>query len=369
MPHALPSTCRLTTPSWFAYISPTEPCLLEDVLITPKHSLVNQVHDHYLPGLVAHDPRDISKDHLITARNVLYNIDGLGIAWYTTSASDFELGNSGESSDGQLKEGLRPAVFKSIQPPGNDMNFRSICANTETRVLMAHIRAASGTAITPVNNHPFVFGRHTFMHNGVVSDFLLIKLDVCQKMSPAAYAAVQGGTDSEHMAALYISFLTNFSEDVGSFDREYSAEEMVSALHATVATILDLQLTKLGPKARPNSLNLCATDGIKMIAYRFRNHATQQPPSLYFSTKAGTTLNRKFPDHPDNVQVPGRVAAKAEEEHGRHIIIASEPSTYKSSDWVLIGKNCVVVASEEHGVVVREVPYKREWDAEDPGAS
>lgn len=35
--------------SWFAYISPTEPCLLEDVLVTPKHSLAKQVSEHYLP--------------------------------------------------------------------------------------------------------------------------------------------------------------------------------------------------------------------------------------------------------------------------------------------------------------------------------
>lgn len=356
---------KLTARSWFAYISPTEPCLLEDVLITPKHSLTSQVHEHYLPGLIAHNPKDISKDHLITARNVLYNIDGLGIAWYTSSNADFELGDTGKSDDGTLKEGLRPAAYKTISPPNNDQNFRSICANTETRVLMAHIRAASGTAITPVNNHPFVFGRHSFMHNGVVSDFSAIKLHVCQKMSTAAYALVQGGTDSEHMAALYLSFLSNFG-DKASFEKEYSAEEMTSAMHAMVSAVLDLQHDLLGPKARPNSLNLCATDGVKMIAYRFRNHATQEPPSLYYSTKAGTTLNRKYPDHPDGIEVPQKVGTKAEEDHGKHMIIASEPSTYKKSDWNLIPKNSVVVASKEHGVEVRAVPYRKEWDAEDP---
>lgn len=68
--------------------------------------------------------------------------------------------SQGESSDGTPKEGLRPALYRTIQPPLNDMNFRSICANTETRVLFAHIRAASGGAIATVNNHPFVFGRH-----------------------------------------------------------------------------------------------------------------------------------------------------------------------------------------------------------------
>lgn len=94
-------------------------------------------------------------------------------------------------------QGLRPAMYKTIQPPLNDMNFRSICANTETRVCFAHIRAASGTSITPVNNHPFVFGRHAFMHNGAVSNFMEIKREVCNRMSQAAYANVQGATDSE----------------------------------------------------------------------------------------------------------------------------------------------------------------------------
>jgi glutamine amidotransferase len=49
---------------------------------------------------------------------------------------------------------------------------------------------------------------------------------------------------------------------------------------AMVTTILELQATMLGTKMKPNSLNLCATDGVKMVACRFRNHATQEPPSL-----------------------------------------------------------------------------------------
>lgn len=265
--------------SWFAYISPTEPCLLEDVIVSSKHSLVNQVHEHYLPGLVAHDPRDISKDHLITARNVIYNIDGVGIVWYTSSNADFERGDTGESNDGTQKEGLRPAMYKSLQPPANDLNFRSICSNTETRVLMAHIRAASGTPIVPVNNHPFIFGRHSFMHNGAVTSFSLLKLELCQKMSKAAYHLIKGGTDSEHMAALYASFLTNFEDEI-ALEREYSVEQMTTALNATVTTILELQQAMLGSKMQPNSLNLCATDGVKMVACRFRNHKTQEPPSL-----------------------------------------------------------------------------------------
>ncbi|KYG41779.1 hypothetical protein M433DRAFT_27356 [Acidomyces richmondensis BFW] len=355
---------------WFAYISDTEPCLLEDVLVTPKNSLSRQVHDHYLPQLIAHHPKHLQDaDHLTTARNSVYNLDGLGIAWYTSSNSDFERGNSGEGSDGMLKEGLRPALYKTVQPPLNDMNFRSICANTETRVCLAHIRAASGTPIVAVNNHPFVFGRHSFMHNGVVSDFAKIKREVTWEMGEAAFSNVHGGTDSEHLAGLYLTYLTGGGSDAASFEKEFSLEKMAEAMHQTVRTIITLQQKMLGGKAQPNSLNLCATDGTKLVAYRFRNHATEQPPSLYYSTKAGTTLNRKYPDHPDGIELPDRLCGtKNEKEHGDHLIVASEPSTYKSEDWRLIGKNQCVLYRPGGKLEVKDVPYEKSWDAEDNAA-
>ena len=68
---------------WFAYISNKEPCLLEDVLVSPKHCLAKQVHDHYLPGLMHYEPDgdlEATKKE-ITLRNSLYNLDGLGVAW------------------------------------------------------------------------------------------------------------------------------------------------------------------------------------------------------------------------------------------------------------------------------------------------
>ncbi|KAK1018390.1 hypothetical protein LTR54_001276 [Friedmanniomyces endolithicus] len=339
---------------WFAYLSPTEPSLLEDTLITPANSLSHQVHDHYLPQLIPHNPSDLhDADHLTTARNSLYNIDGLGVAWYTTSYADFERGNTGHSSDGLETEGLWPAVYKAVQPPLNDLNFRSLCRNTETRCCFAHIRAASGTPIATVNNHPFLFGRHAFMHNGVVAGFSAIKRAVCGEMSEAAFGAINGGTDSEHLAALYMTYLTS-GGDASTFSKTYGVREMEEAMRHTVATVIETQKRLLGSKAAPNSLNLCATDGIRLVAYRFRNHATEQPPSLYYSTKAGTTLNRKYPDHPDGIDIAGRFEGKDVEEHGKHLIVASEPSTYKAEDWELIGKNQCVLADPVSKVFERQ---------------
>lgn len=69
------------------------------------------------------------------------------------------------------------------------------------------------------------------------------------------------------------------------------------------------------------------------------------------------------------MHVANRFSGRAVEDHGKHIIIASEPSTYKEKEWHLIPRNSLVVAGAEHGVEIRPVAYKPEWDAEDPTAS
>jgi len=351
---------------WFAYISPTEPCLLTDVLIDPKHSLTHQVNDHYLPRLIAHLPDQITAEHEANARNRILNADGLGVTWYTTSFADFERGKTGESEDGHKLSGLWPAVYKSIVPPSGDMNFHSICGNTETRCCFAHIRATSATSVVQVNNHPFLFGRIAFMHNGTVSDFLAIKRAVCNMLDEDTYANIFGGTDSEHVAALYVHFLSN-GRGKSSWEEEYTVDQMEQAMHSAVRTVVELQKKILGDNAHPNSLNLAATDGTRMVAYRFRNHANEQPPSLYHSTTAGITLNRKYPDHPDGIDLPKRLEGSriAEEEHGAHVIIASEPSTYKDDDWTLIEKNQAVLVDKDGKMEVKNIDYDSTWDAQD----
>ena len=48
-------------------------------------------------------------------------------------------------------------------------------------------------------------------------------------------------------------------------------------------------------------------------------------------------MNRKYPDEPDGSE--NKAAYKKAEDHGSHVIVASEPSTYKREDWNLIPKN------------------------------
>jgi glutamine amidotransferase len=240
---------------------------------------------------------------------------------------------------------------------------------------------ATSSAITPVNNHPFVFGRHTIMHNGRITDFATVGRQMEGLMSAAAYKHMLGRTDSESFAALYMTYLCagNGNNDGGeAWEKDYSLDEMLEALQFAANSVIELQVKALGENARANDLNVCVTDGERLVAMRFRNHERQQPPSLYYSTTAGVTMNRKYPDHPDgaacahgpargrkhgvevkqegegaNAEAGGGIgpghnpfAQKRPEEHGRHVIVASEPTTYNAKEWELIEKNHAVLVED-----------------------
>ncbi|OQV05983.1 hypothetical protein CLAIMM_10630 isoform 2 [Cladophialophora immunda] len=235
---------------WFAYISPDEECLLEDVLITPEHGIAKQVHDHYLPKLFSHVPGEQTTKLEISLRNRLNNVDGFGLVWYTPVRSSFITSI----------DGMRPATYKNAQPPNNDANFHSICAGTSTTAVFAHIRAATGTSVAAINNHPFVFGRHTIMHNGLIS------------------------------------------------------------------------------------------------------HFTDNPPSLYYSTTAGVTLNRKYPGNAAGTKNPN--ATLKPEDHGKHFIVASEPTTYKIEEWKVIEKNHGVLVDKEGNCTAEKIEMPQEFLAQ-----
>ncbi|KAF7512711.1 hypothetical protein GJ744_000278 [Endocarpon pusillum] len=334
---------------WFVYISPEEPCLLSDVLIDPANALSKQVSEHYLPQLLPqgqeHDLDDAT-DKVVKLRNSLLNMDGLGVAWYSDAAANYV----------KNIEGPRPALYKSQSPPFNDFNFRSLCANTETKCVLAHIRATSGSIVAQVNSHPFVFGRHVFMHNGAISNFLDIRRDMTDLMSYDAYCNVLGSTDSEHAAALYMTNLTaGGTKD--TWEKEYPISDMLKAINKTIVQIMELQKKQLGDKATPNSLNFCTTDGSKLVATRFHNHASEQAPSLYWSEFAGRTLNKKFPGHPDAPHKSNEHASKSDKDRiGKHTIVASEPTTYDEGEWHLISRNCALTV-DEHGTET-EVPLE-----------
>ncbi|KAF7342996.1 N-terminal nucleophile aminohydrolase [Mycena venus] len=322
---------------WFAYLSATEPALLEDILIVPAHSLSKQVHEHYLPYLAHFEPdEDVhATKREIDLRNRYFNADGFGVAWYTTTREEY-----GEC------EGARPIAYRIVRQPLTDPVFNSIAAHTASTAIFAHVRAASGnTAITDTNCHPFQFGRYLFMHNGMVGGFALIRRGMVNAMSDEATHHLMGTTDSEHLAMLFFTYLARRA-DVHSpqvFEVQHPLGDVKAALEEAITTVIRLQREVLA--------------GGRLLAIRFRNHATEHPPSLYLSTTAGATLNRKYPGHPDaehaRNQEGGSGMVKMEKEaHGAHVIVASEPTTYKKEEWELVRKNeCIIVGGGHAGVI------------------
>jgi glutamine amidotransferase len=206
------------------------------------------------------------------------------------------------------------------------------------------------------------------MHNGVVSNFSSIRRELTSLLSFDAFCNVLGSTDSEHAAALYMTNLTNGSGKE-SWEKAYPLKKMLEAMQKTVVQILTLQKNLLGEANTPNSLNFCTTDGTKMLAIRFRNHASQQPPSLYWSEFAGRTLNTKYPGNPDSKD-GGSADADTEVGEagtmGKHTIIASEPTTYDEKEWHLINRNCALMVDEDGIEREEEIQYDDGLNAKDP---
>ena len=115
---------------WLAYSG--TPMLLERLLYTPVHSLIDQ-----------------SLHSRLGAETT--NGDGFGIGWYGDSPT--------------------PGTFKSTEPAWNDRNLRELASHVRSGLVFAHIRAAIGSPVQLTNCHPFKHDDWLFMHNGFIDGF------------------------------------------------------------------------------------------------------------------------------------------------------------------------------------------------------
>ncbi|MDF9863931.1 putative glutamine amidotransferase [Methylorubrum pseudosasae] len=107
---------------FLAYLG--EPVFLNELVCAPTHSLVHQ-------SLHASEAKTET------------NGDGFGIGWY------------GEHAE--------PGLYRDICPAWSDENLVNLCRQVRARTFFAHVRAATGTATTRANCHPFAHGRHLFI--------------------------------------------------------------------------------------------------------------------------------------------------------------------------------------------------------------
>jgi glutamine amidotransferase len=165
-----------------------DPIRPEQILYESPHSLIEQSR-HAVKGLVTEDG---------TVAAPFTNGDGFGLGWY-----------------GHREQ---PGVYRNVMPAWGDPNLRDIAGQIESRLFLAHVRAATGTAVQQTNSHPFRFGRWLFVHNGFVAGYEHLRHDLILAIGPQLFENVQGTTDSELLFHLALKF--GLEEDViASFER------------------------------------------------------------------------------------------------------------------------------------------------------
>src|SRR5215213_11358293 len=150
---------------WMAYSG--DPILAEELLFRPAHSIIDQSLHSRMGATTT-------------------NGDGFGIGWYG--------------------DGARPALFKNTEPAWNDQNLRELASQIRTPILLAHIRASTGTPVQRSNCHPFRQEQWLWMHNGAIRGFHEIKRDLLMAVDPSLYSGIEGSTDSEALFFLALTF-------------------------------------------------------------------------------------------------------------------------------------------------------------------
>jgi glutamine amidotransferase len=208
-----------------------DPILVEDLLLRPKHSLIDQSLHSRLGATTT-------------------NGDGFGIGWY---------------GDGPV-----PALFKSVDPAWNDQNLREIASQVRTPLFFAHVRASTGTPVQRTNCHPFRNGRWLWMHNGALRGFHETKRELLLAVDPSLYADIEGSTDSEALFFLALTFglvddpFTAVSRAVGFVEKVGRDHGVVDPVQMTVAT----------------------TDGESVWVFRYSSEGKSR--SLFYSTKVAS---------------------------------------------------------------------------------
>jgi predicted glutamine amidotransferase len=221
---------------WMAYSG--SPVLLEELLLKPTHSLIDQSL-HSRLGVTT------------------TNGDGFGIGWYGV--------------------GDTPGVFHSVEPAWNDRNLKDLARHLVSPLVFAHIRASTGGAVQQTNCHPFRHGRWLWMHNGLIREFPKVKRDLSFAVDPSLYPQIEGSTDSELFFHLALTFGLQ-DDPPAALERAVGFIEETGRRHGV---------------EHPIQMTVATTDGKSVWAVRYSSET--QSRSLFFST-AVETLRAQHPE-------------------------------------------------------------------------
>lgn len=249
---------------WIAYIG--KPIWMDTLVTRPANSLMRQSFDakmHFNPD----------------GSSNTTNADGFGLGWYAGNAE--------------------PGIYKVADPAWSNENIKEICANVQSPLFMAHIRAASTGAIQRSNAHPFKYKNWLFQHNGRIEGFSMLKRALQFDISPELYPLIRGTTDSETIFWLLLTFGLE-KDPINAVRRMIARVEQAYQEHA-----LPVQMT----------LSCAMSDGNNLYTIRYANGVASN--SQYYFTEAYCMSSEE-----ENIRIPTG-----------GVVIVSEPLTQEDSSW------------------------------------
>lgn len=257
---------------WMAYQG--TPVFLDDLLFKTEYSLIEQ-------------SREARRSDSRT------NGDGFGIAWY--------------------QDRDRPAQYRTIRPAWNDDNLKNIAGQVLCPVFLAHVRAATGTEIQRTNCHPFCHGRWSFVHNGLIQHFEMVRRQLLMEVRPELFNHVRGNTDSELMFYLALTFGLE-SDPIGALEQMAGLVENLAAEHAIANAI---------------QMTVGISDGSSLYAVRY---STRRASRTLFHSRSPAALEELNP-----------MSARFDE---KSVAVVSEPFTHMDDYWVEIPESTAVVIND-----------------------
>ena len=215
------------------------------------------------------------------------NGDGFGLGWY-----------------GERPE---PGLYREVRPAWSDENLRSLAAQVRFGLFFAHVRAATGTATSRANCHPFAAGRMLFMHNGQVGEWARVRRRVEAMIPDELYHQRTGTTDSE---AIFLAALARGLQ-----------HDPVGAMIETLAEISSLMAA--AGIAAPLRFTAALTDGVQLWAFRWASDA--RPATLYWRQTA------------------------------TGLIVVSEPIDDAAGGWNAVPSGCTLVSGPDRGVQLQPI--------------
>lgn len=281
------------------------PVPVADLIIKPDSSLINQVIDAQMLGML--------------------NLAGFGMAaWDPASLNPAE-----------------PFLYRSTQVATFDRNLSALAGKVRASALLAHVRGVPynpGVQISEQNVHPFRFDGIpiAMAHNGDLAGFREMRFDLAAHVKPEIARRIQGSTDSEWICALIVSGLERPEEPC-------TADELFEAVRRAFAILRDVR-ARHGIR-QSSSANIIACDGENLVATRFTfDFGCFDARRLQGSTEFLSnwfTFGRDYGFSDGEWKLTGGAAG------ADSLIVASEPLTRDTSTWVELPEYSALVARRD----------------------